>query len=208
MSANHPATAKRPSVLWPLLTAAVCILVGLALLNPGTDPDTPRRGTAGPANQAMDNTDSQPAPRSDLGPRKAPLPSAPSAAQKPGEVPVPGEGPAGDHAVQTLLDQSSPRDLPRSRERELVALASRIWRADITGAERTRWPKYFTGAPLRAAYRNVRIQAGIARTADGRTDRVRVRLVWAGTTPAGQKHDGRLAQIFLDRRGAVWRPVR
>ncbi|MFI2620527.1 hypothetical protein [Streptomyces sp. NPDC018584] len=110
--------------------------------------------------------------------------------------------------MQALLDRSSPRDLPRAREKELVALASRIWRADITGAERTRWPEYFTGAPLRAAYRKVRIQAGIARTADSHTGRVRVRLVWAGTTPAGQKQDGRLAQILLDRRGAVWRPVR
>ncbi|MGA4844788.1 hypothetical protein ACOBQB_00230 [Streptomyces sp. G5(2025)] len=212
MNTNHPTTAKRPSVLWPLVAAAVCILLGVALLSPGADPDAPRRGSAGPANQTpsrMDYTAPQRAPRFDpAGRRKLPLPSAPSASQAAHEMPVPGEGPAGDHAVQALLDRSSPRDPPRTREKQLVALASRIWRADITGAERTRWPKYFNGAPLRAAYRNVRIQAGIARTADGRTDRVRVRLIWAGISPAGQKQDGRLAQILLDRHGTSWMPVR
>lgn len=203
----HP-TRKRPSVLWPFLTATACTLLGLVLLHPGTDPATPRHHAATPASQPPTRThQANPTPdaRKERQPEKTSPPSAHPAAN---EIPVPGEGPAGDHAVQALLDQSSRRDLPRTRERELVALASRIWRAEVTGAERTRWPAYFTGAPLRAPYRDVRVQAGIARTVDGRDDQVRVRLVWAGTSPAGQKADGRLALIRLDRRGDTWRPVR
>jgi hypothetical protein len=120
---------------------------------------------------------------------------------------VPGDGPAGDYAIQQLLERSSPADLPRAKESDFVALASRIWRAEVTGAGREKWPDYFGTEPLRAPYRDVRIQAGIARTVNGEPDRVRVHLVWAGTDPAGQAEDGRPGQILLTRRHATWEPV-
>ncbi|MEV6699231.1 hypothetical protein AB0M68_18930 [Streptomyces sp. NPDC051453] len=104
------------------------------------------------------------------------------------------------------MDSSSPADLPLAQEKHLVALASRIWKAEVTGAGRQEWPAYFSDRSLRAAYRDVRIQAGIARTAPD--DRVRVRLVWAGTDPAGQNEDGRTAQMLFTRHNNAWRPLR
>lgn len=140
-------------------------------------------------------------PRPRHRPRKDP-------ALPPTGVPVPGEGPDGDHAVQRLLERAAPSDLPRAQQRRLVNLASRILRAEATGKGRENWPTYFPRQPLRAPYRDVRIQAATARRDDGNADRVRVRLVWAGTDPAGQAQDGRPARILLIRHNTAWEPTR
>ncbi|MGW2748440.1 hypothetical protein [Streptomyces sp. NPDC001450] len=91
---------------------------------------------------------------------------------------------------------------------KLVDLASRIWRAEATGIGREKWPDYFGDEPLRAPYRDVRIQAGIARTVGSSPDRARVRLVWAGVDPAGDEEDGRLAQVVFIRHNSAWHPIR
>ncbi|AWN24795.1 hypothetical protein DKG71_00125 [Streptomyces sp. NEAU-S7GS2] len=127
---------------------------------------------------------------------------------------MPGDGAAGDHAVQRLLDRFSPADLPPAQERDLVRIASQIWKADVTGRGRNRWPRYFAPgthatAGARGAYAKVRIQAGIARKARG--GRVEVRLVWAGTDPSGTQRDGRLAVLFFrhdPHHPKRWEPVR
>ncbi|ANZ13386.1 hypothetical protein SNOUR_43620 [Streptomyces noursei ATCC 11455] len=133
---------------------------------------------------------------------KRPSPSSPHQTVPPnrvtGGIPVPGDGPAGDAAVQRLLDRSSPPDLPRSLEARLVQLGMQVWEADVTGRGRERWPKYFgSSGPAagggRSVYRDVRIQAGIARRAG--SGLVDVRLVWAATDPSGDRRDGRLAQL-------------
>ncbi|WJV51650.1 hypothetical protein [Streptomyces flavofungini] len=177
---------------WPFLAAAACVLIGIVLLLPAEGPQgSPRESAA--------STNSAPPPEPVDSRRKA------SAAA---DIPVPGDGPGGDHAVQRLLERSSPADLPRRTEKHLVSLASRAWTAELTGAERSQWPGYFSGQALRAPYRDVRIQAGIARSVDGRSDRARVRLVWAGTDPAGEAQDGRPAQVLLARHNSRWEPLR
>ncbi|MEU9056255.1 hypothetical protein AB0D37_38695 [Streptomyces sp. NPDC048384] len=207
-------TASTPSVLLPLLAGALCVLLGLALLRPGAADHSGR-------DAHLDQAEAQPvspapsAAAADTTPRPAYTSAPPasrmsvaSTAPAPDVVPVPGDGPAGDYAVQQLLGRSSPADLPRAKEKELVALASRIWLAEVTGAGREKWPSYFGDELLRAPYRDVRIQAGIARSVNGEPDRVRVHLVWAGTDPASQAEDGRSAQILLTRQHTTWEPVR
>ncbi|MGW2863371.1 hypothetical protein [Streptomyces sp. NPDC001205] len=129
-------------------------------------------------------------------------------------VPVAGDGPGGDGAIQQFLDASQPADLPHGLERELVDLAGRIWLAETTGQGRSQWPGYFIDpAPPHSPYTGVRIQAGIARKATG--GRVQVRLVWSGTNPSGEAAGGRLAVIVLRPSPASpptattpWEPVR
>ncbi|MFI1169178.1 hypothetical protein ACH4UM_37865 [Streptomyces sp. NPDC020801] len=119
-----------------------------------------------------------------------------------------GDGPGGDYAIQQVLESSSPADLPRAEEKQLVALGSHIWLAEVTGTGRDQWPAYFGNELLRIPYRNVRIQAGIARSLGGSPSRVRVRLVWAGEDPAGEAEDGRPAQVLLIRHNSAWQPNR
>ncbi len=91
--------------------------------------------------------------------------------------------------------------------RDAVALAEQVWRADVTGAGRVRWPRYFSAtAPARHLYTRVRIQAGIARRTDA--GRVVVHLVWAGADPSGQYREGRTARVLLARTDHGWEPVR
>ncbi|MFF1714597.1 hypothetical protein [Streptomyces sp. NPDC058268] len=207
---NTNSSTRTPAYVLPLLAGAACVLLGLALLRPDT---APRTGDVAD-NQAPVTTATPHPPR-------ATAPSTPPAARspKPSKEPtrtaqpstdamVPGDGPAGDYAVQRLLDRTSPADLPRAKEKELVTLASGIWRAETTGRDRAKWPKYFGNQALRAPYQDVRIQAGIARTAGGGTDRVRVRLVWAGTDPSGREEDGRSAQVLLELHSGDWEPAR
>ncbi|GHC90270.1 hypothetical protein GCM10010349_78490 [Streptomyces flavofungini] len=185
----------------------MCALVGRTLLlRPNADP-VPRSGstppTPAPRDTPLELTEpSRPKAGPHTHPAPAPWPTDPA------EVPVPGDGPAGDHAVQRLLDHAAPADLPHATEKHLVALASRVLRAEATGTGREHWPRYFPQQQLRAPYQDVRIQAGTARRVDGHRDRVRVRLVWAGTDPAGQAQDGRTAQVLLARGPAGWRPTR
>ncbi|MGW7641751.1 hypothetical protein [Streptomyces decoyicus] len=113
-----------------------------------------------------------------------------------------------------MLNRSSPADLPRRQERDLVQLASQVWEADVTGRGQDRWLGYFTtrstpATRARDTYTGVRIQAGIARRARG--GRVEVRLVWAGTGPSGEQRDGRTARLLLHRaphHPNRWEPVR
>lgn len=133
-------------------------------------------------------------------------PSAP-AAETASPVPVAGDGPGADAAIQQVLERSSPADLPPAVEGETVALAKRVWRADVTGTGRARWPRYFSAtAPARHLYTRVRIQAGIARQAG--PGRVVVHLVWAGSDRFGHYREGRTARVLLARIDQGWEPVR
>ncbi|MEU4898553.1 hypothetical protein AB0B12_39215 [Streptomyces sp. NPDC044780] len=122
-------------------------------------------------------------------------------------LPPPGDGPAGDAAVQHALDRSSPPDLAPQTERRLVQLGRAVWTAEVTGRGRQRWPGYFLEAEVRP-YRRFRIQAAIARRATG--GRVVVHLVWAGASPSGTGDvDNRTARVFLTREGSSrWTPTR
>ncbi|GGM20639.1 hypothetical protein GCM10010129_76220 [Streptomyces fumigatiscleroticus] len=139
---------------------------------------------------------------------------APSAAR---ESPLPphGEGPAGDAAIQQVLDTAWPADLAPGDERQLLAAGRALLRADATGIGRARWPGLFPGAgsgrsvtPAFATAR-LRIQAAIARR-DG-TDGAVVHLVWAGTDRGGTYTDNRITDWHFtrntSRKGAsTWTP--
>ncbi|MFF1400800.1 hypothetical protein ACFVZD_44625 [Streptomyces sp. NPDC058287] len=196
-------TTPSPSALMPLLAATACVLLGLLLVPVAPDEQPPATRAAAPA---MTHPDPSSTPASSPAATSRPERASAMPPSTAAEVPVAGDGPAADHAVQRLMDSSSPADLPRAQERHLVALASRIWKAEVTGAGRQEWPAYFSHRQLRAGYRDVRIQAGIARSAPDH--RVAVRLVWAGTDPAGQNEDGRTAQMLFTRHNNAWRPRR
>ncbi|AVZ70923.1 hypothetical protein SLUN_00190 [Streptomyces lunaelactis] len=109
--------------------------------------------------------------------------------------------------MQQMLTRSWPADLAPALERQLVRDASRIWRADVTGADRDKWPRYFShNRPGRAAFTRVRIQAGIARA--DTPGRAQVHLVWAGADPSGELRDGRTAVIRFSRADTRWEPIR
>ncbi|MDI3408345.1 hypothetical protein [Streptomyces cavernicola] len=201
-------TPRRRSVVVPLLAATACILTGLVLLQPVETPADDR--TARPAAQQRTHDpapeDSDPA----TGGEESTVPddkgSDPRTALT--GVPVAGDGRAGDRAVQRVLDRASTPNLARSTERELVELATQIWKAEVTGKNRARWPGYFTDQPLRSPFRHVRIQAAIARATDLKDNRVEVRLVWAGARDSSPVEDGRLGQVVLTHDQGRWLPVR
>ncbi|UNZ21399.1 hypothetical protein [Streptomyces sp. 891-h] len=131
-----------------------------------------------------------------------PKPSRPTDASGRGSragsaLPIAGEGPGADAAIQRVLETSWPADLPPGTARRAVAKAWKLWRADVTG----------TGdAAAHSRYTRVRKQAAIARRADG--GRVQVHLVWAGAGPDGKQREGRTVRILLDlRRPDEWKVV-
>jgi len=206
---SHPTTASPRSAQLCFALAAALALIGLALL--GHDP---RPGAPIPQ-EALQSPPRIAPSASSAANTHSPPPATGRAQTGASGLPVPGDGPAGDHAVQRLLDRFSPADLPPAQERDLVRLASQIWKADVTGRGRSRWPRYFApGAHettgTRGVYADVRIQAGIARKASSGS-RITVRLVWAGTDPSGTRRDGRLAVLLFrhdPHHPKSWEPVR
>ncbi|MGY3341011.1 hypothetical protein ACVW0K_007204 [Streptomyces filamentosus] len=214
----HP----HPSHTRPLLLGLALLLAGAALLlhdtttAPGPPPADTRPAAARTAPPAAPTTRPAPAPRPadrpDHEDATAPPPrhtgTAPATGPVPDDQPVSGDGPAGDYAIQQLLDRTTPTDLPPATARHLTDLATRVWTAETTGTGRTHWPDYFTPGPLRAPYHDVRIQAAVAHQRGRSADRAEVRLVWAGADTAGEFRDGRTARVLLERHHNEWRPVR
>ncbi|WP_372404857.1 hypothetical protein [Streptomyces luteireticuli] len=196
---TRPAARLRRSGLLLLVLAAVLAVLGLFLLALRPPPAAPR----GKASVVPASTPSN-------GPRKVPG-SRPSASRPapaaPSGIPVPGDGPAGDRAVQRMLDRSSSSRLPAEQERRIVALAERVWRADVTGTSRSPWPGYFTDSPPpRPRYTGIRLQGTAVRAAD--RGRVGVLLVWAGTDSTGRQTDGLTTRLLFSRTARGWEPVR
>ncbi|MFI2740728.1 hypothetical protein [Streptomyces sp. NPDC018711] len=163
-------------------------------------PTTPSRPAADPdGTTAPDRTTGTPAPtvRSDASTQ--PVLS---------DQPVSGDGPAGDYAIQRLLDHSTPADLPPATAHHLTRLATRVWIAETTGTGRDTWPAYFTDNALRAPYQDVRVQAAVAHRVGQTAVRAEVRLVWAGSNTAGEFRDGRTARVLLELHHDEWQPVR
>ncbi|MEV6332843.1 hypothetical protein [Streptomyces sp. NPDC051909] len=215
---GHPAPSGRLLSAGLMLLAAGIAVLALGRTGATTDtaraerpatqigstpavPRTPATSTP-PAGQPL-------APAPTRAPAATPRSDPPAAAEPlPSGLPLSGEGPSGDPAIQRVLDASSPADLPAATARQLVDLATRIWLAETTGIGRERWPAYFTDPVLRAPYRDVRIQAAIARRGNGPGDRAVVRLVWAGTSPMGMTEDSRPAEVHLLRYDQAWEPAR
>ncbi|MFC8295591.1 hypothetical protein ACFUJ0_14205 [Streptomyces sp. NPDC057242] len=219
----------RPAPHRPLLlTGLLLALAGaLLLLTRQQDPPTTMVPPAPPALSApagertageppvpASSPAAQPSVRTDASRQAPPAPRTPTPKPSPdlesvpSGIPVSGDGPGGDYAIQRLLDRTTPADLPPALERRLTTLATRVWVAETTGTGRETWPGYFTGMELRSSYRDVRVQAAIARRAGGRDDQVLARLVWAGAGALGTFQDGRPAQVRLELHHNGWEPVR
>ncbi|MBY8889125.1 hypothetical protein K7472_30410, partial [Streptomyces sp. PTM05] len=140
-----------------------------------------------------------------------PTVSAAAAAAASGSSSGPGrtlldDGPAGDPAIQRVLEASSPRNLPTRLEQQLTALARAVWLAQTTGTGRSTWPAYFQGADTHWLYTHVRIQAAIARATAPR--QAEVHLVWTGTDPTGTEHDDQPATLHFQELSGYWQPTR
>ncbi|MFC9595866.1 hypothetical protein ACFTUC_39475 [Streptomyces sp. NPDC056944] len=204
---THPTPYARP-----LLLGLALLLAGAAVLLHPTAPEPDRA----PSAAAHTASPTHPVARTDRATSpdrttNTPTPRATShATPQPvdGDQPVSGDGPAGDYAIQRLLDRSTPTDLPPTTAHHLTRLATRVWLAETTGTSRSAWPAYFTDTGLRAPYHGVRIQAAVAHRAGPSSSRAEVRLVWAGADAAGEFRDGRTARVLLKLHHNEWVPVR
>ncbi|MFD7972522.1 hypothetical protein [Streptomyces clavifer] len=123
-------------------------------------------------------------------------------------LPEPGAAPRADPLVQRALERAVPADLAPADERQLTVLGRAVWLAEVTGADRAKWPGYFPDPVMTSGYSRVRIQGLIARRDnEHRADAV-VHLVWAGADPSGTFLDGRTATLRFTRQAGTWTPLR
>ncbi|MFJ8034729.1 hypothetical protein [Streptomyces sp. NPDC096032] len=207
-----------PRLSLRLLTAVLLTVAGIWLLtlpaplrtSPSATPSPPAAVSAGlpssPARAGPDDPAAGPTSvdRSAAASSSAPaphvterMPSAPLV-----RLPPHGEGPAGDRAIQRVLEAAWPADLRAGEERQLLTVGRDLLRADATGIGRARWPAVF-GPPGRAvapafAAVGFRVQAAVARR-DGAPGRAVVHLVWAGTDRGGTFTDGRITDLHFTR---------
>jgi hypothetical protein len=201
------ATPRSPGLLL-ITTIALAVAGGVLLALPhGQDVKvsaTPPSATADPSSPASS------APSTDRTRSAATTPAALESA-----LPPRGEGPAGDQAIQQVLERAWPADLPADDEQQLLTAGRALLRADATGIGRAKWPGVFPGtrhavAPAFATAR-FRIQAAIARR-DGSLAKAVVHLVWAGTDRGGTYTDGRITDLHFTRTtskkegGSTWTP--
>jgi hypothetical protein len=185
----HPATTSRATAITaPTTTVAPTAVVKAASPPPSLVVSSPTNSTIPVSRTAA-----------------ASAPAAAGATAEAGAL-APADGPAGDPAVQAMLDRSTPNNLPVILEQQLAQLGRHVWLADVTGAGRTRWPVYFPG-PGSSGYTHVRVQAAIARRTG--TTTVTVTLLWAGTSPAAEPQIGLPGTVKLARHAdGTWEPTR
>ncbi|GGJ56446.1 hypothetical protein [Streptomyces brasiliensis] len=210
------ASSARPPRL--LLTATLLLaVVGVVLL---AMPDKPSASAPPLSEAAPPDRSSSPSPHArptaEAGiPGAVTTTAATTQSALPSPLPPHGEGVAGDRVIQQALETAWLSDLDPRDERQLLAAARALLRADATGIGRARWPAYFGDAdqaiaPAFAAAR-FRVQAAIARR-DGSSDRAVVHLVWAGTDRGGTYTDGRITDLHFTRTistkkgGSPWAP--
>jgi len=182
-----------------LLAAAALVALGAFLLFVGPDPEPKSSGTP------QTTSPSVPPISSPSGP---PRPDQGQLAEGAEQETTEEGAPPPDAELQRLLDQTSSPNLPHDQEKALVALASRVLIADVTGKGREEFPGYWQGEPpVRQPITNIRTQAGIARAQQGRPDRVDVTLLWAGRDHSGKDLDRRRALIRLAYANGRWVPV-
>lgn len=219
MTSPSPSSSSRGRVLIAvagLLAATGCALVVYAMPTSTSDGSTPTALTSSaPAPETPDPTTPANEPAADAGPPVAKGPAEPvhgsasPSAPAPEEVlPEPGAGPRADPLIQAALERAVPADLAPADEQRLTTLGRAVWLAEITGADRTKWPGYFPDPGMTSGYSRVRIQGLIARRdTKHQTDAV-VHLVWAGADPSGTFLDGRTATLRFTRQEGTWTPVR
>jgi hypothetical protein len=219
-SRQQARTGGRPKFPWLLLSLTVVFAVlgwplAASLLHSGEPAPAAGPVTAGSAAGSA-GPGSSPAPGSAA---TAPSPGArqeaPGASPSPvrGELPPRGEGPAGDEAVQRVLESAWPADVLSDQASRLVAEGRQVLLADLTGLGQDRYPTAFpdaapAGAAVAPAFTRIRIQAAIARK-DTVPGRLVVHLVWAGADRGGSYTDGRITDIRFThptKDSAAWTP--
>ncbi|KMS74249.1 hypothetical protein ACM01_15175 [Streptomyces viridochromogenes] len=200
------ATPRSPRLL--LITTLVLAVAGGALLTMphGQDAKVSQQPPSATAS-TFPYSHASPAPR---GARERTGSAATAPSSHEAALPPHGEGPAGDPAIQQVLERAWPADLPADDERQLLTAGQSLLRADATGIGRAQWPGVFSGsgqavAPAFATAR-FRIQAAIARR-DGSPSMAVVHLVWAGTDRGGTYTDGRITDLFFTRTTKKGKPT-
>lgn len=216
MTTPPPSKASRGLIaVGGALAATGCALVVYAMpTSTGSAPAT-AHSSSPPAFEMQDPTIPVNGPAADAGPREATSPaepvhgSAPPSAPGQEEVlPEPGAGPRADPLVQRALERAVPADLAPADEWQLTVLGRAAWLAEVTGADRAKWPGYFPVPGMTSGYSRVRIQGLIARRdTEHQADAV-VHLVWAGADPSGTFLDGRTATLRFTRQAGTWIPLR
>lgn len=166
-----------------------------------TAPPMPPPSSTTPPSAARSSTAPGPAATSRSGATQWPSDSD----RLPPAVPDPLAGPVSDAYLQQVLAGTSPTDLAPGQEQALVALGRRVLLADLTGVGRSAFSGYFDG-PATTTWRQVQINAGIARTAPGQRTLVDVTLIWSATTPAGQPVTRQRSVVRLHYDGRGWSP--
>lgn len=198
-----------------LAMAAVLSVVGVVLLWPDMSADrnpAARPPVSSPAPSRTGDTPSAPPSRT-AAPEPTPTPSrttaAPPASPSP-SVSRDGDVLAGEVSDAVLLHSlqlSRQANIPPTLEKRLVALGGKVLLADVTGTGRKAFPDYFKGAPATDRWRDCRIRAGVGERYDNRTDAALIHLVWAGTSPEGERDDRRPATVLLVRDvDGTWAP--
>ncbi|MEE1775584.1 hypothetical protein AB0D58_29155 [Streptomyces sp. NPDC048210] len=215
MTTPPPSKASRGLIaVAGALAATGCALVVYAMpTSTGSGPAT-ARSSSPPAFETQDPTTPVGGPAADAGPPEATIPAEPvhdSAPSAPGQeevLPEPGAGPRADPLVQRALERAVPADLAPADERQLTVLGRAVWLAEVTGADRAKWPSYFPAPGMTSGYSRVRIQGLIARRdTEHQADAV-VHLVWAGADPSGTFLDGRTATLRFTHQAGTWIPLR
>ncbi|MEW1889866.1 hypothetical protein [Streptomyces sp. NBC_00523] len=208
-------TGAERSGLVMLAMAAVLSVVGVALLWP--DMSGGRAPVARPpaSSPAPSPTTAAPSPEvtPTVGPKPTPSPSRTTGSPSPSpsaSAPRDGDDLAGsvsDAALLHSLRLSRQANIPPTLEERLVDLGGKVLLADVTGTGRKAFPDYFKGASATDRWRDCRIRAGVGERYDNRSDAALIHLVWAGTSPMGERDDRRPATVLLVRdAGGTWAP--
>lgn len=208
-------TARTPWIL--LLTSLLLAAGGCVLLStPNSEPSSTPRTAAHPAPPYAAPHADAPRPHASQPPDPSPVTasSSPPPTAQASEPPPHGEGPAGDTAIQQLLETSWHPDLPDGQARQLLKAGRSLLRADATGIGRSAWPTVFDRheqAQVAPAFARFRIQAAIARKDGAQRGRAVVHLVWAAADRGGTYTDGRVSDLYFTStttKGATtWTPL-
>lgn len=208
-------TARAPWLLLLvslLLAAAGCVLLSTPNSEPGSTPHPGARPA--PPSAALHTGAPRPRASQPPGPSPVAASSSPPATAQASELPPRGEGPAGDTAIQQLLETSWPPDLPEGQARQLAKAGRSLLRADATGIGRSAWPTVFDRqerAHVTPAFARFRIQAAVARKDGAHRGRAVVHLVWAAADRGGTYTDGRVSDLSFTStttKGATkWTPL-
>ncbi|WP_242442082.1 hypothetical protein [Streptomyces sp. CB02460] len=191
-------SAERSGLIM-LAMAAVLSIVGVVLLWPDMSAD--RAPAARPPATSPAPSRTGDAPASPAGPSPTPTTAAPSAPPSPSASREgdPLAGTVSDGALQRSLQLTRQANVPPTLEKRLVDLGGKVLLADVTGKGRKAYPDYFKGESATDRWRDCRIRAGVAERYDNRSDAVLVHLVWAGTSPEGERDDRRPTAVLLVR---------